>query len=299
MNANDLITAIINADPLDIGAALRAIHIFEEEALDKFINLQYTEGSPGRIEVNVSDEMQNRLFERTQSQWAKVGASEPYASVLSNEKFSMKNIAENLIEFRQSGISGIDQLISLAKKNDVSINFNRCFELGCGVGRMTSYFADHFLEVVAADISPGNISVCQEYFKEIGKLNVDLKLLTKLMDLEQIGYFDAFLSFIAIQHNSPPIQRYILEKTLSKLNYGGVFLFQTIVHHPTYSYTAKSNFNYPSNQDFEMHVLPMREVLHVISRCGLTLLDVIKDRQGGYGIDSNSFFGINLKKTCV
>jgi predicted O-methyltransferase YrrM len=295
MDTKELISLITANDMTDIGAATRAVQAFEEATLDKFIALQFGGDRHCPIEVNVSNEMQSRLFERIQKQWAKVGDHEPYASVLSHEKFSMKNIAENLVEFRDSGADGIRQLMQLAQKNGVTINFNKCFELGCGVGRMTAHFAEHFEKTVGADISPGNLKVCDEYLKELNISNVDLKLLTRLDDLETISNIDAFVSFIAIQHNPPPIQHYMLEKILPKLNYGGVFLFQTIVHHPTYTYTAESNFNYPANQDFEMHCLPMRDVLQVINKHDLTLLDVIKDRRGGYGVDSNTFFGINLK----
>lgn len=295
MDRTALISLIAANGGMDIGAATEVVQKFEEATLNNFVALQFTGDQSCTIEVDVSDDVQNRLFERIQNQWAKVGEHEPYASVLSHEKFMMANIAENLAEFRNSGTEGIRQLIQLAQKNHVAINFKRGFELGCGVGRMTAHFAEHFEHMIGADISPGNIKVCEQYLAELGISNVDLKLLSRLDDLETMPGIDAFVSFIAIQHNPPPIQRYILDKTLSKLNPGGVFLFQTIVHHPTYSYTAESNFNYPANQDFEMHCLPMRDVLQVISKHGLTLLDVAKDRMGGYGVDSNTFFGINLK----
>lgn len=295
MDAKGLIALITANGAMNVEAATCAVRAFEEETLDKFVAIQFSGTENASVEVNVSNEMKNKLFERIQNQWATVGRREPYASVLSQEKFMMKNIAENLVEFRNSGVDGIRKLNQLAKKNKVSINFKKCFELGCGVGRMTAHFAEHFESVTGADISPGNIKVCDDYLKELGNSNVELKLLTALTDLEQIENFDVFVSFIAIQHNPPPIQCYMLEKVLAKLNDGGIFLFQTLVHHPTYSYTAESNFSYPPNQDFEMHCLPMRTVLEIISLQNLTLLDVVKDRMGGYGVDSNTFFGIKQK----
>lgn len=297
LNAKEFASQIVNAAKgrLDVSEVTRAISEIEESVLDNFVASQFSGDKNNSIDVIVSDDVLNRLFERVQNQWSIVGEQEPYISVLSHEKFAMKNIAEHLVEFRDSGRDGIQQLIQLATKNNVDINFKQCLELGCGVGRMTAHFAKHFQKLLGADISPGNLKICAEYLRELEISNVDLKLLTKLSDLEDLPNYDVFVSFIAIQHNPPPIQRYILDKTLSKLNYGGVFFFQTIVHHPTYSYSAELHINSPPNPDLEAHLLPMRNVLQVISDHNLTLLDVIKDRQGGYGVDSDTFFGINLK----
>jgi len=73
---------------------------------------------------------------------------------------------------------------------------------------------------------------------------------------------------------------------------GGVFMFQTIVNAPGYAYTAQANFNYAEGPEYEMHCLPTQHVLRAIARNNLQLLDVVKDRQGGWGIDSLTFFGV-------
>ena len=294
MGLNELVSLIVANGVTNIDEAIRAAKAFEIATLDNFVANQFSGEKLSSIEVDVSNDLLKRLFKRIQSQWAKAGEQDPYASVLSHEKYTRNNIAENLVEFRDSGMDGIHQLTQLARKNNVTVNFKKCFELGCGVGRMTAHFAKYFERMTCADISPANLKICEEYLKELNVSNVDLKLLTKLDELETISNFDVFISFIVIQHNPPPIQRYILENALSKLNYGGIFLFQTIVHHPTYSYTAESNFNYPPDLNFEMHCLPMRHILQVISNYNLTLLDVVKDRMGGYNVDSNTFFGIKL-----
>jgi cyclopropane fatty-acyl-phospholipid synthase-like methyltransferase len=135
--------------------------------------------------------------------------------------------------------------------------------------------------------------VCDTYLKELGLANTELILMEQISELAAIESYDTFVSFIAIQHNSPPIQKYILDTLLSKLRPGGVFMFQTIVNAPGYSYTAEGNFNYKDGLEYEMHCLPMQHILQTISKHQLTLLDVVKDRQGGWGIDSFTFFGVN------
>jgi 2-polyprenyl-3-methyl-5-hydroxy-6-metoxy-1,4-benzoquinol methylase len=270
----------------------KAISAIREDALDSFIATQFKGGDVRSVEVDVAPEVLARLFERIQGQWVAIGEREPYASVLADEKYLMANIGINLAEFRSSGVMGIQQLEQLAKKNGVNVNYGDCLELGCGVGRLTAHFAKHFRHVTGIDISPGNLRVCEAYVKELGLQNTELKLMRKLPELDGLEGFDAFVSFIAIQHNAPPIQKYILDTFLAKLRPGGVFLFQTIVNAPGYGYSAEGNFYNKDRVEYEMHCLPMQHVLQTISRHGLTLLDIVKDRQGGWGIDSFTFFGI-------
>jgi 2-polyprenyl-3-methyl-5-hydroxy-6-metoxy-1,4-benzoquinol methylase len=293
MNLNEAIAFLSIAAKASPDIFNRAITTIREEALDTFIACQFNGGDVRTIEVDVSDDVLLRLFDRVQAQWRSIGDREPYASVLADEKYLMTNISENMAEFRNSGVMGINQLQQLARKNGVDIPYGKCLELGCGVGRLSAHFAGHFEKFTGIDISPGNLRVCDAYLKELGLENTELILMEQISELAAIESYDTFVSFIAIQHNSPPIQKYILDTLLSKLRPGGVFMFQTIVNAPGYSYTAEGNFNYKVGLEYEMHCLPMQHVLETISKHQLTLLDVVKDRQGGWGIDSFTFFGAN------
>jgi 2-polyprenyl-3-methyl-5-hydroxy-6-metoxy-1,4-benzoquinol methylase len=296
MNYNMAIASLSAAESLSSDDFNKAITAIREDALDNFIASQFKGGDARSIEVDVTPEVLARLFGRVQGQWGAIGDREPYASVLADEKYMMANIPGNLDEFRRTGSAGIQQLQQLAQKNGVNIQYGNCLELGCGVGRLTAYFAQHFQKVTAIDISPGNMRVCDAYLKELRLHNTDLKLMRELKELSQLQEVDAFVSFIAIQHNAPPIQKFILDVLLSKLRLGGVFMFQTIVNAPGYAYTAEGNFKYGDVLEYEMHCLPMQHILQTISKHQLTLLDVVKDRHGGWGIDSFTFFGINPAK---
>ena len=99
-----------------------------------------------------------------------------------------------------------------------------------------------------------------------------------------------FISFIVLQHNPPPLQKFFLERILHSLSPGGIFFFQTVTHAPSYAYSAEANFRYPADTESEMHCLPISNVLKIIQESGLAIVDVIKD-MGGHNHDSNSFFG--------
>lgn len=292
MNLDQAIKLLSSGSWPSLNAFNDAIAVIREDSIDSFISTQYSGGDVGNVDVDVSQEMMSRLFERIRKQWTDVGEREPYVSVLADEKYSMVTIAENLSEFRESGITGIRMLQQLARKNGVSVRYGTCLELGCGVGRLTAHLAQKFQNMIALDVSPANMGVCRAYLQELGLTNTDLRLLGELNEIENVGEFDAFVSFIAIQHNPPPIQKYILDTLLSRVRPGGVFLFQTIVNAPGYAYTAEGNFRYRDGLDYEMHCLPMQHVIKTIAKHKLTLLDMLKDRQGGFGIDSFTFFGI-------
>jgi 2-polyprenyl-3-methyl-5-hydroxy-6-metoxy-1,4-benzoquinol methylase len=292
MNINEAYAVLSASSAPSLQALNEAITAIREDALNTFIASQFTGGNVDEVEVDVQQDVLGRLFERIRQQWTAVGEREPYVSVLADEKYSLSTISENLTEFRESGAMGIRQLQQLAKKNGVQIQYGTCMELGCGVGRLTAHLAQNFQNMIGVDISPANMGVCRAYMQELGLKNTDLRLMKEITELEAIGEFDAFVSFIVIQHNPPPIQKYILDTLLEKLRPGAVFLFQTIVNSPGYVYSAEGNFRYKEGLDYEMHCLPMQHIIQTIAKHQLTLLDVLKDRQGGWGIDSVTFFGV-------
>ena len=62
-----------------------------------------TRGRSKRIEVNATDELLKQLFSRIRHQWQSLGQSEPYWSVLTDDRFRQDKIEEFREEFNQSG----------------------------------------------------------------------------------------------------------------------------------------------------------------------------------------------------
>jgi len=165
------------------------------------------------------------------------------------------------------------------------------FELGAGVGRSTVHFAHHFEKVYGWDISAGNLDECEWRMRSRGIVNVALQLVTSLHSYLHIPEHDVFFSEITLQHNPPPLQLYILRCALSRLKPNGLFFFQTITHHPKYSFSYETYLTTPQQDQFELHALPMRHIFETIARSGAQVLDVAKDRMGGFNVDSFTFFG--------
>src|SRR5262249_6189698 len=103
---------------------------------------------------------------------------------------------------------------------------------------------------------------------------------------------DFIYSVIVLQHNPPPIIRFIIQGFIKALNPKGVALFQV----PTYSLGYEFSWEkYASrevkNRGMEMHVLPQKQVFEVIRQEGGRLIEVIEDGRTGlrYKEMSNTF----------
>ena len=120
------------------------------------------------IDVNVSSEDFSRIFARIKDQWTALGKSEPYWSVLTNDRFRMSSIQKTKGDFYASG-AGSDKLVDIfCQRTDVVRPSGVCLELGCGVGRVTGFLAKRFDHVIAFDISQGNFDIAREHLSEWG-----------------------------------------------------------------------------------------------------------------------------------
>lgn len=236
------------------------------------------------IDVHVDSATMDRLVERVRGQWSRLGEDDPYWGVLTDDRYKSSQIDDvALAEFRESGRETAS-LVEAAIGRGMPVRAaGTCVELGCGVGRITRYLADRFDKVIAIDISPGNLELCQRYLAEEGVRNVEVRLLRSLNDLVDVGGFDWLFSIIVLQHNSPPIQWQILRALLPKILPSGAFIFQTVSDLPGYSFNAE---DYLASDDpvMEIHSLPQSVIFKLIDECGLKLNAVRTDTwTGAYG----------------
>ncbi len=241
------------------------------------------------IDVDVDDHTLVALFERTRQQWLDLGETEPFYSVLTGDEHRLANMTlEAKSAFYASGAANADLLTPFEQRAGTTLPLGVCFELGCGVGRVTRFLADRFEKVIAADISPGNLVMCERYLEENKIQNVETRLISDVRQLNEVEGFDILYSIIALQHNSPPVQNYILHALLNKINPGGASLFQTCTNLQGYSFAPEAYLNH-SPVEMEVHSLPQRYIMAAIREAGLDLQEVLMDNWvSAYG--SNTFF---------
>ncbi|MHB8283762.1 MAG: class I SAM-dependent methyltransferase [Caulobacteraceae bacterium] len=241
------------------------------------------------IDVDVSTELLNRLFDRTRAQWTKLGNAEPHWSVITNDAFRQDAMTAQVEqEFYATGQGNADLLRIYEGRTQTRLQRGVCLELGCGVGRITGFLAGEFERVIAVDISPGNLSLARRRMEQIGATNVEFVQIQSVTELATLPEFDVFYSVIALQHNSPPLQQYMLKTILPKIRPGGGCLFQACTNLINYGFDALAYVD-AQEEVMEVHSIPQFVVLREIRQSGLCIQEVAMDNWiGDYG--SNTFF---------
>lgn len=243
------------------------------------------------IQHDVSPEIMEALVKRIQEQWTRLGEEDPHWSVLTDDRFRAEQLNEEaLAAFNNSGADYARMISLFEHRTGVSASKGVCLELGCGVGRITRYLAGAFDKVIGLDISPGNLALCNAYLDQVGVTNVETRQIGNLADFETLPEVDFFYSVIVLQHNSPPIQKAILDTILGKIKPGGGVLFQIPTDLLDYAFEAETYLASP-DEVMEIHALPRQAILELMQKHGLVVRDIAPDGFIGlYG--SETFYAI-------
>jgi SAM-dependent methyltransferase len=249
-------------------------------------------GAPQEVETLVPENVLRLLFDRIRAQWKQLGDTEPHWSVITQDSFKAANFAQNEEQFYQTGHEQAALIKGLMKRSGREINpAATVLELGCGTGRVTHVLADMFAKVIAVDVSPGHLRLCEQMMKQRGKTNVQYMLLEAPGDIQRIPTIDFFFSTIVLQHNPPPVIYYFLSEIFSKVRSGGgSVLFQVPTSTPGYSFNAAQYLATPP-PGLEMHCLPMRSVFSLLTKYKLTPVEVMMDDSTGM-LGSHTFFAV-------
>lgn len=246
-------------------------------------------GAPLPVEHQVPDDVLKEMLERVRHQWTRLGESDPHWSVLSTPEFRRERMnADRVRELRASGQREAGLIERFESRTGQKLSSGVCVELGCGVGRITRYLADRFEKVIALDISPGNLQLCADYMAEEGITNVETRLISSFDDFRNVPEYDVLFSVIVLQHNPPPVQRFILQSLFSKMRSGGGAVFQIPTFIPGYSFIAQDYLSQP-DLEIEMHALPTAVVLEELRDNHLSVLDFAPDPFTGL-LGSHTFF---------
>lgn len=247
----------------------------------------YTDGKD--VQHDVTPEQLQILLTRIREQWTMLGETDPHWSVLTADKYKADQLDEAaLTDFHNSGGEMLDLLQVFERRTGASAGRGVCLELGCGTGRITSHLARRFERVIAVDISPGNLRLCEEHMKAQGIENVETRLVSDPADFERFPPIDFFFSVIVLQHNSPPIQKFLLNTILGRIRPGGAAFFQIPTTMQGYRFNI-DEYLATTHPVMEMHNLPTPVVLKLISDNGLVLRDISPDPMTGV-FGSNTFF---------
>jgi SAM-dependent methyltransferase len=234
------------------------------------------------VESQVSEELLRKMFDRIYDAWEHLGFTEPYWSVLTQPQYKVNEFDKNSDQFYESSGPLFRNIISALKRSRFNLTeINTCLEVGCGVGRMTSYFAEVFKKVIAADISSEHIAKTRSYLDNCNIKNVETVHWQDLRQIEDLSNIDLVISVITLQHNPPPIIAWMLENLLKILRPGGLAFIQIPTYRNGYLFEATRYLQSPQENKIEMHFLPQSEIFRIIHRMNCCCIEVREDSMVG------------------
>jgi len=155
--------------------------------------------------------------------WERLGRTEPYFGVLSQDRFKPANLDEQALhEFFQSGEAHVDTVLNTIRAHLTSrFRPGRCLDFGCGVGRLMVPLAGRFERAVGVDVSPSMLAEARRNAGRFGLTNVEFAESDDRLS-KVAGGFDFIHSFIVMQHI--PCQRgeQLLRALIDRLDPSGV-----------------------------------------------------------------------------
>lgn len=120
------------------------------------------------------------------------------------------------------------------------LNFSKCLDLGCGVGRHTLLMAANGFEVTATDLSEDGMVKLEERAKE-----ENLKITTKIADMISLPFendlFDCLIAYHAIYHTDDEGIKKVMKEIERVLKPGGEALI-------TFNSQKGTSFKDPKNK---------------------------------------------------
>jgi len=230
------------------------------------------------VQTQVPPELLAQMFSRIQKQWDKLGATEPYWSIVTQPQNYMAEFDQNREQFFVSGNSTCQNFLATLRRCGINpAQLDTCLEVGCGVGRVTRYLASAFSKVIAADISSKHLALAQAYLAEKDVQNVELLHCQKIEQIGQLPQVDAIMSVITLQHNPPPVMAWMLSTLISHLRKGGVAYLQIPTYKNGYLFEAERYLASNPPATMEMHFLPQPDLFRLFAEANCHCLEVRED----------------------
>ncbi len=234
------------------------------------------------VETEVTELVMEQMFERIFNEWEHLGKTEPYWSVVTQPQYYQTSFKDFREEFYNSGSYSCQLFLASLRRSGVNpASLNTCLEVGCGVGRVTSYLANAFSKVIATDISIAHLDIARQHLESNETSNVDLVHWQHVNQIQQLPQVDAIFSVITLQHNPPPVIVWMLSKLLEHLRSGGVAYIQLPTYRNGYLFEVDRYMRTTPSQTLEMHFLPQLEVFKTIEAAGCRCLEIREDGMVG------------------
>ena len=234
------------------------------------------------VQSEISDEHMRAMFKRVKHEWEYLGETEPYWSTITQPQYHTDQFEGHRDQFYQSGKYVVDIFMAAMRRSNINPNnIQKLLEVGCAVGRVTQHLAAQFPKVIASDISLPHINIAKAQLSNQNLNNVEFIHWEDPRALYQLPSVDAILSVIVLQHNPPPLTRWILKNLLACLNPGGVAFIQIPTYRNGYLFEVERYLQSPQPNTLEMHFLPQQDIFKVIEDADCVCLEIREDGMVG------------------
>ena len=236
--------------------------------------------------------------------WDQLGRKNALGAILTVDG----KVAEwNVGEFLATGKIDVSRFMPTFERLSPATPRARLLDFGCGVGRVTRVFANHFDAVVGVDVAPSMIEWARSLHADCNRCTF---VLNRAPDLTCFASesFDVVYSRIVLQHIRPAIVERYIPELVRVLATGGVLMFQLpevmsvdsrrifeeapVVGHPLkrrlpkrvvlawrrlkYAFLTTS-----SGAQIEMFGMPREDVEAIVERSGGRVLEATPDNSHG------------------
>ena len=227
--------------------------------------------------LNLSDNDLERLYTKTASYWRNSASKgeETYFSVVTEETWHRPLETEDKQVFLASGQAYIAIIRAYWERFCARpSNTMTCMDFGCGVGRLAYWAAPYFEKIYGVDFSSPHLQEAKANLgaSQYGERFTGL-LMNHLSDLSTLPAVDVCYSFIALQHNTPPVIAKILAYLLQALKPSGLALLHIPLAMPDYNFNFEQYMNDPhAGEDMEVHILPKTDIHRIAEQYGCHIL---------------------------
>jgi len=243
----------------------------------------------------------NSSWEQLRTTWAELGRKDPLWAVIT--KADKRGGKWELGEFLQTGESEVELYHGLLRRYaGCPQNFDQILDFGCGVGRLSLAWSGRAKQVTGVDISAGMIAKGKEFTKDTP--NVDLRL-NDAGDLRCFPdeQFDLVFSHICLQHIPWQLTMGYLAEFARVCRRGKWVTFQLPSRNlkkisaaavrkamvellPFGLDRAYRRWRHGCPVIFDMHFVPVEELIKSANRAGLIEIHRESDRSAGESVES-------------
>jgi SAM-dependent methyltransferase len=239
------------------------------------------------VEVDCTPEQREYMVRHIASEWRRYGAEAPHWSVLTGEQFAPDRIDENIELFYETGRGHAATMLNPLSRSGIDTShFGRVMDFGCGVGRLTLALAPIADRISGVDISPPHLALARERAGD--DTNASFVAINTVDEIRTLGPFDLVVSFIALQHNPPPVIAEILRNLLTTIAPGGCIVVQIPTYIDGYTFQTEKYVENPV-AGIGANSIPQHTIYEIFAKGGCDMLEVREENFLGAAGLSHTF----------